>query len=361
MALSSNWQELSVDDAAELLAARVTVVGLRTKQAADPQTGMFDQMVPPAGKTLDWLNPLKDPMVEGAGPNKINTVTGQRELDPFWGTARSGVVGAGLGLGLGGLQALMTPSRKRRWLHSLLSGALMGGGVGLGAGAAMNYGGQATGDTRETMLAKVQQRKAELAAEFGKQQTPDRREAIAAEQQKTDQEVARLTALAPAADAPAADAPTPAATTKTRPRYADLRANGATPTAATLRGGANTAMDFVEANPGAAVGTGVGGLIGSGGTWGVNRAFGSPHRVPGPAVPGPSVPGPPIPNPHPLATGGPSMIPGPHVPGSHVPGPRVPASPSQQRWHSTKRTAKGGVRGNVLGLLLGSAYDHFNK
>lgn len=242
----ASWQELSVDAAAELLAARVTVVGLRTKQAADP--GMFGQMVPPAGKTLDWLNPLNDPMSEG-GPNAVNKVTNKAEVDPFWGTARSGVVGAGIGAGLGGLQALMTPSRKRRWLHSLVSGALMGGGVGLGAGAAMNYGGQAVTPNKEQLLADTQAKIQKLQAVV--------EDPAVADAGKT-QAITELTAARTELDRLGGQ-PTPVKSEYHDPTPEQRTAAGLPPETMSRQAG-----KWVGRNPEEAAARGVGGVVGAG-------------------------------------------------------------------------------------------------
>ena len=63
MSQSSDWAELSVDAAADLLAARVTVIGLRTKRADNPMPSSF-------GQAAQWLDPRVDPATWSEGAIK---------------------------------------------------------------------------------------------------------------------------------------------------------------------------------------------------------------------------------------------------------------------------------------------------
>lgn len=147
--LATDWSQVTCQQAAELIAARGAACGMmKLAQAGYQQpTGHTKTAVDPPAKLdlktiLDRLNPFGSElptMGTAAHPHGTPGVT-----DPGWGTARAGIAGAGLGLGLGAISTAMRPEKKRNWLKTLLSGAVMGGGIGAGAGAAYHYGGLAS-------------------------------------------------------------------------------------------------------------------------------------------------------------------------------------------------------------------------
>ena len=175
--LATDWSQVTCQQAAELIAARGAACGMmklaqagyqqpvgHTKTAEDPPAKLELKTI------LDRLNPFGSalPTMDAAShPHRTPGIT-----DPGWGTARAGIAGAGLGLGLGAISTAMRPEKKRNWLKTLLSGAVMGGGIGAGAGAAYHYGGLAALPTPETEAAAIASRLTAIDTKLTAQDTP---------------------------------------------------------------------------------------------------------------------------------------------------------------------------------------------
>lgn len=127
MSSTNNFSEMSVADAAELLACEVRL-GF-AKRAADPPAPPPTAPGPAAGP-LDTLKTWGNNLIS---PPKLPT-TGT--TDPFWGAAQKGLIGLAGGAALGGLGSMFSREQRKRWLQNAATWGLLGGLAGTGIGAA---------------------------------------------------------------------------------------------------------------------------------------------------------------------------------------------------------------------------------